>query len=205
VTDAIIPATGQYSVDGLARQYVPTPDEVLTWDEYIGRCAEVIGLARECFITLGELVEEGWQRFGHKSGSKRQFAGMLASALGCERSTIWKAWRLNGATLDLPQDVPPTLAYEVVSSTDDPVEQEERMDTVVAEGWTTGEVREAKRLLGSGAWDKWDRVRLALQRDGTLLARNGTSDWVTVGRLDVGNGTELVRAGVTLARHRLRV
>ena len=186
----------------LTLRYVPQPDEIVTWPEYIQRGVEVIELARDCFMVLGQLVEVGWQRYADKQAGKRKFAAKLAAEWGCSRSTITKAWVLHGTQLPLPEDAPPTLAYEVISSTDDPAEQEERLEKAMEEGWTTHDVREVKRL--ANVWDRWERVRLALRDDGTLLARNGSSDWVRIGRLENGDD-DVARAGVELARHRLRV
>ena len=190
-------------ITALRRRYVPVPDEIVTWDEFVQRGAEVVQLARDCFMLLGELVEEGWQRFGSPQG-RRHFAGMCADAWGCSRASVTKAWVLHGANLELPQDAPPTLAYEIVSGEDDPESAEEALDRAVAEGWRVQDAREVKALRSQGLVDAWQRVHLSMRADGTLMARND-GEWVAIGELDVGSSEILVLAGIKLLRMRARV
>lgn len=199
--------TGLVLVDSqaLRARYLPGRGERLTEDEFIQRGAELVELSRVCYLLLGELV--AWKIAAEQAvseDSKRELIARYARAWGLGETRLWKAYVLavRFPGLALPEDVNPTLAYEVVSGCETETEADEVLDLVLGEGWTVSDVREVKALRALGVLQDWRRVRLVSDGNGGVLADDGVRREYCAHFIE---NSDVTRAGAALLRIRGRV
>lgn len=192
-------------IEVLRLRYVPQGGEVVSEDEFVARGAELVRLAWDCITLLGEML--AWKIQAERAvtyESRRSIVTCYARAWQISESKLWKALVMvtRWPKLALPQDAPPTLAYEVISGCQTEQEAEGVLDLALGRGWTVGDVREIKALRALGLLDGWQRLRLVSDGDGLICVDDGERR-VPVARLLEDD--PLARAGAMLLRMRGRV
>ena len=194
------------SEDGLRARYLPEkPGLFWSWDDFVQRGADLLQLGRACYLVLGELVDLRLQTERCETDeSKRALIERAAREWQISPSRLWRAWVTACAhpEVERPQDATPTLTYEVLSSTDDPEEVEERLDFVLREGLKVEDVRNLKRLEAQGVIEEWKNYRLFSNGDGEIWVSDGMQA-ARVALLE--GGSELTEVGIKLLRYRARV
>jgi len=191
-------------LEAMRLRYIPQVGEVVTEEEFIQRGVDLVATARNSFTLIGELIGYKFAVEGADTEQGRNaIVGRYAPQWGVSPSTIWKAWVVSSAGIDLlPEDAPPTLTYEIVSGCANAPEAEQVLDLALERGYTVNDVREVKALRAQGLIEDWNKLRLVHNGNGTIYVDDGqTREPIATLLAD----TDLARAGVALLRMRARV
>jgi len=191
-------------LEAMRLRYIPQVGEVVTEEEFIQRGVDLVAQARNSFTLIGELIGWKFTREGAQTQESRSaIVRRYAPQWGVSPSTIWKAWVVSSAGIDLlPEDAPPTLTYEIVSGCANAPEAEQVLDLALERGYTVNDVREVKALRAQGLITDWNKLRLVHNGNGTIYVDDGQTREPIATLL---TGTDLARAGVALLRMRARL
>jgi hypothetical protein len=166
------------------RRFIPGEGETIDIDDYEMRGVTLLEGARACISVFGELVAWGWKNLApniieQDTGDPLGQSGWVkfcADMWGCTMSTIWKAWQVAETrhALAPPEDVSPTLLYEIASGCENDAETEQVLNKALAEGWGAQDVRWIKALRNAGLLQDWELPRLIRKGRYLFIEVHGT-------------------------------